>query len=452
MRKVLIANRGEIACRVIASCKQLQLKTVAVYSEADAGARHACEADETIPIGGPRAEESYLNAMRIIDAARQSRADAIHPGYGFLAENAAFARAVTAAGIIWIGPTPESIDDMGDKQRARAIATRAGIPVLPGSSRIATGQIADRAMADAIGFPLLVKAAAGGGGIGMRRVDSWDALAPAIEATQALAARAFGEGTVYLERLVPQARHIEVQVFGFGDGRSIHLFERECSIQRRFQKMIEEAPPPRISAVTLAALRNAAVTLANVQKYSGAGTIEFLVDARTEQFYFLEMNTRIQVEHPVTEMVTGLDLVAMQITHAAGKRLAVSSQDDVHQSGHAIECRVYAERPQKNFLPSVGVLTRLALPATGEGLRIDIGVREGDRITQYYDPMIAKVIAHDADRDGAINRLLRALSQFLVEGIETNVAFLMRVLDHAAFRAGSSTTGFIEAHRKELLA
>jgi 3-methylcrotonyl-CoA carboxylase alpha subunit len=451
MRKVLIANRGEIACRIIKSCKRLGLQTVAVYSEADAGARHATDADEMVLIGGPRADESYLNAEKIIAAARQQGAEAIHPGYGFLAESAQFARAVEAAGMRWIGPSPQSIDDMGDKQRARAIAENAGVPVLPGSPRLTPGSAA-AAAAEGVGFPLLVKAAAGGGGIGMRRVDRPEDLDAAVEATQALAARAFGDGTVYLERLVPQARHVEVQVFGFGDGHAIHLYERECSIQRRFQKIIEETPPPRVSEPTLAAIRKAAVALAKAQNYAGAGTVEFLVDAETEHFYFLEMNTRIQVEHPVTEMVTGLDLVAMQVAQARGDSLPATTQDDVRSDGHAIECRVYAERPHKNFLPSIGVLSRLTLPVEGDGLRIDIGVREGDRVTQYYDPMIAKVVAHATDRDEAIDKLINALSNFHVEGIETNIVFLTRVLSHERFRGGFSTTGFVDTHRKELLA
>ena len=323
--------------------------------------------------------------------------------------------------------------------------------MLPGSVRLAPGESPEAITAGAVDFPLLVKAAAGGGGIGMRRVDRQEDLLPAIEATQALAARAFGDGTVYLELLVPQARHVEVQVFGYGDGRSVHLYERECSIQRRFQKVIEETPPPRISESTLTAMRNAAVALANAQKYSGAGTVEFLVDAKSEKFYFLEMNTRIQVEHPVTEMVTGLDLVAMQIAHAAGETIPIAGQHDVRKTGHAIECRVYAERPHKNFLPSIGVLNRLTLPAEADGLRIDIGVREGDRVTQYYDPMIAKVIAHGEDRNAAIDRMLDALAQLQVEGIETNIAFLTRVLAHDKFRGGFSTTSFIDTHRKELL-
>lgn len=450
MRKILIANRGEIACRIIKSCKRLGLQTVAVYSEADAGARHATDADEMALIGGPRAEDSYLDGERIIATACKAGADGVHPGYGFLAENAEFARAVEAAGMRWIGPSPQCIDDMGDKQRARAIAESAGVPVLPGSPRLVPGTAAANS-AGTVGFPLLVKAAAGGGGIGMRRVDRPEDLGSAIEATQALAARAFGDGTVYLERLVPEARHVEVQIFGFGDGRAIHLYERECSIQRRFQKVIEESPPPHISETILTAMQKAALALAEAQNYAGAGTVEFLVDAQTEDFYFLEMNTRIQVEHPVTEMVTGLDLVAMQIAQARGDSLPAGSQADVRKHGHAIECRIYAERPHKNFLPSIGVLSRLSLPAETDNLRIDIGVREGDRVTQYYDPMIAKVVAHGADRNTAIDRLLDALSQFQVEGIETNIAFLTRVLSHEKFRGGFSTTGFIETHRKELL-
>jgi 3-methylcrotonyl-CoA carboxylase alpha subunit len=451
MQKVLIANRGEIACRIMASCRRLGLRTVAVYSEADEAAKHVAEADEAVAIGGARADESYLRGEHILRAASESGADAIHPGYGFLAENAEFARAVEDAGLVWIGPAPKTIDDMGDKQRARALAEAAGVPVLPGGFRIAPGETVEIGPdVEAIGFPLLVKAAAGGGGIGMRRVDRSEDLTAAVAATQSLAARAFGDGTVYLERFVARARHVEVQVFGFGDGRVVHAFERECSVQRRFQKIVEETPAPGLSEATRTAMRDAAVALAAAEGYRSAGTVEFVVDAATEQFYFLEMNTRIQVEHPVTEMTTGLDLVGMQIALAAGLPMTVAGQTDIRAQGHAIECRVYAERPHKNFLPSVGTLTRYIPPPMEPGLRIDAGVREGDKVTQYYDPMIAKVIVHAPDRDGAIDRMLRALSEFYIEGVETNLAFLQRIMTHPIFRAGAAETGFVEAHRKEM--
>ncbi|MGE0310792.1 MAG: acetyl/propionyl/methylcrotonyl-CoA carboxylase subunit alpha [Lautropia sp.] len=452
MRRVLVANRGEIACRVIRSCRALGFETVAVHSEADATSMHVAEAHASEAIGGASPAESYLRADAVIAAARRAGADAVHPGYGFLAENAGFAHDVEAAGLTWVGPTPKSIEDMGDKERARLLAKAAGVPVLPGSARFAPGDNAG--LADAaveVGFPLLVKAAAGGGGIGMRRVDSPEGLAASVEATQSMAQRAFGDGTVYLERFIAQARHVEVQVFGFGDGRAIHVHERDCSVQRRFQKIIEESPAPGISADTRARMYAAAVSLCHQERYRGAGTIEFVLDAETESFYFLEMNTRIQVEHPVSEMVTGLDLIAMQLLLAAGRPLPVSTQADVSSRGHAIECRLYAERPAKGFLPSTGVLDRFELPALDASLRIDSGVRQGDRITHFYDPMIAKLIAHGADRAAAIERMLDALGQVHVEGVETNLAFLRRAIAHPAFRAGGVTTSYVDAHKAQLL-
>jgi 3-methylcrotonyl-CoA carboxylase alpha subunit len=452
MKKVLIANRGEIACRIIRSARALGLKTVAVYSEADAKAMHVAEADEAHPVGPAPARQSYLVADNILSAARASGADAVHPGYGFLAENSGFARAVAAAGLTWIGPTPDSIDDMGDKERARLLARAAGVPILPGSARFGSGDIAglDEA-ARTVGFPLLVKAAAGGGGIGMRRVDQPAELAKVVEATQTLAGKSFGDGTIYLERLVAKARHVEIQVFGFGDGRALHLFERECSIQRRFQKIIEETPSPGLKPQTRAAMAEAAVALVRQERYRGAGTIEFVVDAATDAFYFLEMNTRIQVEHPVTEMTTGLDLVGLQIQLARGDDLSSLAQETVRQRGHSIECRLYAENPAMNFLPSPGLLKRFRLPAIGDGLRIDTGVREGDQISFHYDPMIAKLVSHGRDRDEAIARMLAALADTAVEGVATNVAFLRRVLDHPAFRAGDIHTGFAAEHAAELM-
>jgi acetyl/propionyl-CoA carboxylase alpha subunit len=452
MKKVLIANRGEIACRIIRSARALGLKTVAVYSEADAKAMHVAEADEAHLVGPAPARQSYLVADNILSAAHASGADAIHPGYGFLAENSGFARAVAAAGLTWIGPTPDSIDDMGDKERARLLARAAGVPILPGSARFAPGDTAglDEA-ARTVGFPLLVKAAAGGGGIGMRRVDQPEELAKVVEATQTLAGKSFGDATIYLERLVPKARHIEIQVFGFGDGRAVHLFERECSIQRRFQKIIEETPSPGLKPETRAAMAGAAVALVRQERYRGAGTIEYVVDAATDAFYFLEMNTRIQVEHPVTEMTTGLDLVGLQIQFARGDDLSSLTQETVRQRGHSIECRLYAENPAMNFLPSPGLLKRFRLPAIGDGLRIDTGVREDDQISFHYDPMIAKLVSHGRDRSEAIARMLAALADSAVEGVATNVGFLRRVLDHPAFRVGDIHTGFAAEHAAELM-
>ncbi len=452
MKRVLVANRGEIACRILHTCKRLGLATVAVHSEADAQAMHAQMADQAVPIGPSPPAESYLLGENIVGAAHAAGADAIHPGYGFLSENEDFARMVQAAGLAWIGPDPKSIEDMGDKERARLLAKAAGVPVLPGSARFGPGDTAGiDAAAREVGFPLLVKASAGGGGIGMRRVDKPEDLAQAVESTQAMAARAFGDGTVYLERYIAEARHVEVQVFGFGDGRAVHLHERDCSTQRRFQKIIEESPAPGLSPATREEMCNAAVTLCAQERYRGAGTIEFVLDTETQRFYFLEMNTRIQVEHPVTEMVTGLDLVEMQIRLAAGEALPVNQQADVKVSGHSIECRMYAERPAKGFLPAPGVLSRFDLPAASRQVRIDTGVRAGDRVTHFYDPMIAKVIVLDADRGAAIERMLATLDAIAIEGIDTNLAFLKKVLSHAAFRAGDVRTGFVDRFKKDLL-
>lgn len=444
MEKLIIANRGEIACRIIQSCRRLGIATVAVHSDADAGALHAEMADEAVGIGPAPARDSYLNAELILAAARQTGATMLHPGYGFLAENAAFAKAVSAAGMTWVGPAPQTIRDMGDKERAREIAKAAGVPVLPGSARFtpddATG-LADAAQA--VGFPLLVKAAAGGGGIGMRRVDSLPALADIVAATQSMAGKAFGSASIYLERYVPNARHIEVQVFGFGDGTAVHLHDRECSIQRRFQKIIEEAPAPNIPRPVRDQLQASAVALAAAQRYSGAGTVEFIYDCDRESAYFLEMNTRIQVEHPVTEMITGIDLVAWQIQHALGK-LNPMPQASIGLDGHAVECRLYAERPEKGFLPSPGEITHLAWPLAHKALRIDTGVKVTDRITPYYDPMIGKLIAHGENRAQAILRLTAAVDALVVEGLETNARFLGQVLRDEAFVTARVTTGFVE--------
>lgn len=450
--KVLIANRGEIARRVMASCRRLGLPTVAVYSEADAGAAHVADADEAHLIGKPRAQESYLLAERIVDVARTSGARLIHPGYGFLSENAAFARAVASAGLVWIGPAPDQIELMGDKQRARDAAAAAGVPVVPGSRRFSSGDTAGLAEAAAVvGFPLLVKAAAGGGGIGMRRVDDAAKVPDVVAATQSMAEKAFGDGAVYLERYIPKARHVEIQVFGDGQGHAIHLYERDCSLQRRFQKVIEESPAPGLPRAVVERMAACAVDLARATRYAGAGTVEFIVDAEAHDFFFLEMNTRIQVEHPVTEMLTGTDLVAMQIELARGiaPRLV---QSDVTCSGAAIECRLYAENPAKMFLPSPGRLTTFRLPGVDASLRIDSGYREGDEVTPFYDPLVAKVIAHGATRDAARARAAAALRELAVDGIRTNRDFLIACLEHDAFAAGDVSTGFIEQRLKSLLA
>jgi 3-methylcrotonyl-CoA carboxylase alpha subunit len=450
MKKVLIANRGEIACRIIRSCRALGLATVAVYSEADANAQHVAEADEAYAIGPSAAKESYLVAEKVLAAAREAQADAVHPGYGFLAENEGFARAVTEAGMIWIGPRPETIADMGDKERARKLAADAGVPIVPGSRRfIPNSNDGLQAAGDAVGYPLLVKATAGGGGIGMKRVDAAEDLLATAEATQSMAEKAFGDGAIYLEKLIDQPRHIEIQVFGFGDGGAVHLFERECSIQRRFQKIIEESPAPGLAAETQEAMAEAALALTKQERYLGAGTIEFIL-APDGQYYFLEMNTRIQVEHPVSEMITGQDLVGLQLRLAGGEDLSQITQDSIAATGHAIECRIYAENPAKNFLPSPGPLETFSAPTEGNGIRVDTGVREGDQVTYFYDPMIAKLIAHGPDREAAIEKMLAALNEFRIEGIVTNMSFLKRILAHPAYLGGRTHTGFVEEHKSEL--
>jgi 3-methylcrotonyl-CoA carboxylase alpha subunit len=458
MRKLLIANRGEIACRISRAAKALGIATVAVYAEADAATLHVASADEAVAIGPSKPAMSYLRIEAILDAARQTGADAVHPGYGFLAENAGFAEAVEAAGLTFVGPTPAQIAMMGDKARAREAAEAAGVPVLPASPRIAprpqdSGALDGLEEAGAqVGFPLLVKAVAGGGGIGMKLVAESTDLRPAVEALQSMAARAFGDGTAYLERYVAAARHVEVQVFGLGDGRAVHLFERECSVQRRFQKILEESPSPGITPETRAAMCAAAQALAARVGYRSAGTIEFVVDDKTGAFFFLEMNTRIQVEHPVTEMVTGIDIVQMQLRLARGEDVA-PALEGITARGHAIECRLCAENPERMFLPSPGKITRLIwpeMPPCGVDLRIDSGVREGDTITAFYDSLLAKIIVHGEDRATAIAGMRSALSGVTIEGIVTNLDFLRRLLDHPAFIAGQTMTGFIETHRATL--
>ena len=452
MQKVLIANRGEIACRIIRTCRRLNLSTVAVYSEADAQALHVEMADEGQLIGPGPARESYLLPDRILEAARVHGADAIHPGYGFLSENPGFARRVEEAGLIWIGPRPDTIEAMGDKERAREIAQSAGVPVLPGSPRFAAGELRGLSeAAERIGFPLLVKAAAGGGGIGMRRVDAPEPLIETAQATQSMAAKSFGDGTIYLERFIPRARHVEAQVFGFGGGDAVHLFERDCSLQRRFQKIIEESPAPGLPASVREEMASAATLLCKEQRYSGAGTIEFIVDAETFEFFFLEMNTRIQVEHPVTEMITGLDLVELQL-ELARERLAPFTQSTIHQSGHGIECRLYAEDPSKNFMPSPGRLSTFRLPETARGVRIDTGFREGDTISFFYDPMIAKIICHGQTRRDAIGAMMETLDAISIEGLRSNLKFLKNTMRHPAFLEGEVFTGFVDRYKPELIA
>ncbi len=446
IKKVLIANRGEIACRIIRSCQDLGIATVAVYSEADATARHVEMADEAIEIGPPPAAKSYLNQDAVLAAARSSGADAVHPGYGFMAENPRFAEAVAAANLIWIGPRAKTIEDMGDKERARDIAKAAHVPVLPGSARFAVDELAGLAEAGkAVGYPLLVKAAAGGGGIGMRLVEDAETLGKQVETTQTLAERSFGDGTVYLEFYIPNARHIEVQVFGFGDGNGVHMFDRDCSVQRRFQKIIEEAPAANLLNATRRAMHTAALALVRHERYAGAGTVEFILNRDTGRFYFLEMNTRIQVEHAVSEMITGLDLVRWQIQLVGGD-FTPPDQDDIKADGAAVECRIYAERPEKKFFPSPGEITRFDLPIACDDLRIDAGVREGDTITPFYDPMIAKLITHGTDREGALNAMLTALEQVHIEGPSSNIAYLKQVLNDKDFRVDLPSTRYVDDH------
>ncbi|WP_334127497.1 acetyl-CoA carboxylase biotin carboxylase subunit [Sneathiella sp.] len=444
VEKLLIANRGEIACRIIRTCRAMGIRTVAVYSEADRDALHVRLADEAFEIGPPPVSQSYLKIDTILDVMKRSGANAVHPGYGLLAENAGFARAVEAAGYIWIGPAPETIETMGDKERARDLARRLKVPVTPGSGRIAPGEGLDRPAIDRdIGYPLLVKAAAGGGGIGMRIVGSEAELDSQIETTQKLAERMFGDAAVFLERYIANARHVEIQVFGFGNGEGVHLFDRDCSIQRRFQKIIEEAPAPSLPDEIREAMRRAALTLVRHQSYRGAGTVEFIYDCDRNTFYFLEMNTRIQVEHAVTERVTGTDLIRWQIEAATGDLTGVPQQG-IRLGGHAIECRIYAERPEKKFMPSPGVLERLQLPDADIDLRIDTGVTEGDRITPFYDPMIAKFIAYGADRSAAIKRMRAALEATEIIGPGNNIGFLLEVLDDPDFAAVNFTTAYVE--------
>ncbi len=444
IRRLLIANRGEIAVRIIRACRELGVETVAVYSAADARALHVALADAAVAIGPAPASESYLAAGRIIDAARASGADAVHPGYGFLAENAGFAAACADAGLRFVGPPPAVIGQMGSKIEARARAAAAGLPVVPGETPAAQDDAALREAARRIGFPLLVKASAGGGGKGMRTVRDARHLGEALAAARHEAQAAFGDQTLYLERLLERPRHVEIQVFGDGFGNVVHLFERDCSIQRRHQKIVEESPSPGIDAGLRRRMGEAAVSLAKAIGYTNAGTIEFLVEGHggDARFYFLEMNTRLQVEHPVTEMVAGVDLVHAQLRVASGEPLPWSGVPVV-QRGHAIECRVYAEDPASEFLPQAGPLTLYREPH-GPGIRVDSGVVEGDLVGIDYDPMIAKLIAWGETREMARQRLLAALRRYPILGIRTNVPFLVRVLGHSRFGDGTLDTSFLD--------
>ncbi|MGB3394154.1 MAG: acetyl/propionyl/methylcrotonyl-CoA carboxylase subunit alpha [Stenotrophomonas sp.] len=446
--KILIANRGEIACRVIATCRRLCIATVAVYSDADRNARHVRLADEAIHIGPAPAAESYLRGEVILDAARRSGAQAIHPGYGFLSENAGFARACAEAGIVFIGPPASAIDAMGDKSAAKALMQQAGVPLTPGYHGDQQGADFLRAQADAIGYPVLIKASAGGGGKGMRKVERSEDFADALASCQREAQAAFGNAHVLVEKYIERPRHIEIQVFGDGHGNVVHLFERDCSVQRRHQKVLEEAPAPGMTPERRAAMGKAATDAARAVGYVGAGTVEFIA-APSGEFWFMEMNTRLQVEHPVTELITGTDLVEWQLRVAAGQPLP-KTQDELRIHGHAIEARLYAEDADRGFLPSTGTLRHLRLPATDAHVRVDAGVEQGDAISPYYDPMIAKLIVHDIDRDSALRRMQQALAQCQAVGVTTNAAFLRRLVLTDSFRHARLDTALIEREREAL--
>jgi acetyl-CoA carboxylase biotin carboxylase subunit len=447
-RKILIANRGEIAVRIIRACRSLGVDHVAIFSDADREALHVRLADEAWPCGPAPAGESYLDAARVIDIAQRAGADAVHPGYGFLSENAAFAEACARAGLVFIGPAPSVLRDMGDKITSRRAMDEAGVPIVPGTTD-ALSDDAARAVALEIGLPVMVKASAGGGGRGLRIVADEAELDAAIERARSEATAAFGDGALYIEKALDGPRHIEVQILADAHGHVLHLGERECSVQRRHQKLIEEAPANRLSDALRAALHAAAVAAARAVDYCGAGTVEFLVDAEGD-FHFLEMNTRIQVEHPVTEAVTGVDLVAESIRVAAGEPLSFR-QSDVVSSGHAIEARIYAEDPDKNFMPSPGRITHWRAP-DGPGVRVDAGVEAGNDVPMHYDPMVAKLVVSAGSRDQALHRLRTALSEFVVGGIRTSIPFHLRALESEAFVRGEYDTGFVEAHLSAPLA
>jgi 3-methylcrotonyl-CoA carboxylase alpha subunit len=452
IRRLLIANRGEIAVRVIRACREMDIQSIAVCSTIDRGALHAREADRVEVIGPAPAVESYLRIDAIIDAARRTDADAVHPGYGFLAENAAFAAACRDAGLIFVGPPAEVIERMGSKLGARALMEAAGVPIVPGGAPANQTDEGIRHAALSIGFPVLIKASAGGGGKGMREVGRAEDLDEAIAAARRESMAAFGDGTLYVERRLLRPRHIEVQVMADRHGATVHLFERECSVQRRHQKIVEETPSAALTPALRARMGEAAVAAARAAGYENAGTIEFLLegDGENARFYFLEMNTRLQVEHPITEAVTGVDLVRAQIDVAAGVALPWA-QADLTQRGHAIECRVYAEDPAHGFLPQAGRLIEYD-PPVGPGLRLDAGVEQGDEIGVHYDPLVAKLVASAATRADAIARASAAVRRFTILGVRTNVALLSRILAHPRFRAGAIDTSFIEEERTTLLA
>ena len=439
--KILIANRGEISIRIMRACKELGIKTVAVYSSADQNAQHVQLADEAILLGDAAPKESYLNMDKLIAAAIQTQADAIHPGYGFLSENASFAGAVASAGLTFIGPAADSIRAMGDKAESKAAMKKAGVPTVPGFEGLESEDDFKKA-AKEIGYPVLVKAAAGGGGKGMRVVNDESGLREAVESARSEALNSFGDESLLLEKYLANAHHIEIQVFGDQHGNLIHLFERECSVQRRHQKIMEETPSPLLTPELREQMGQAAVKAARTAGYYNAGTIEFIFDPILSSFYFLEMNTRLQVEHPITELVTGIDLVQWQIRIAAGEKFPFT-QGDFHQHGHAIECRVYAEDPAAGFLPSTGKLLQFIEPR-GPGIRVDSGFTIGSEVTHFYDPLLAKLIVHAENRVTAIQRMQTALKEFIVHGVVTNIDFMQAVLAHDDFAQGRVSTRWVE--------
>ncbi len=440
MNKILIANRGEIALRIMRSAREMGIKTVAVFSEADRDALHVLYADEAVCIGPPPSNQSYLSGEKIIEACKATGAEAIHPGYGFLSENAGFARLVKESGLILIGPTPEAMEIMGNKLSAKAAALKYNIPMVPGTEHAITDVEEAKIRAVEVGFPILIKAAAGGGGKGMRIVENAADFEEQMKLAVSEATSAFGDGSVFIERYVSSPRHIEIQILGDTHGNIVHLFERECSVQRRHQKVIEEAPCSILTEETRKKMGACAVDVARSVNYVGAGTVEFILDENLD-FFFLEMNTRLQVEHPVTEMITGLDLVKEQIKIARGEKLSYK-QDDLSIKGHAIELRVYAEDPENNFLPDIGVLETYTTPK-GNGVRVDDGFRQGMEIPIYYDPMIAKLITYGKDREEAIERMIRAIDEYDITGIKTTLAFGKFVMQHTAFKEGNFDTHFV---------
>ena len=444
MKKILIANRGEIACRIIESCKKLNIHSIAVYSDIDKKSKHVRLADEAVHIGNSKAQESYLSSRKIINAALKVKADAIHPGYGFLSENAEFAQNIIDAGLIWIGPKPNSITSMGNKDIARELAIKSNLPICPGLKNDDLNSNDLEKKCTNIGYPILIKASAGGGGIGMQIVNNFNELKSAVDKTKNLAKKAFGNSDIFLEKFIRNSRHIEIQVFGYGEKSAVHFYERDCSIQRRFQKIIEESPAPKVDQSIIKKMAEMSVKFASDQKYEGAGTIEFIYDIDQKKFYFLEMNTRIQVEHPVTEEITGVDLVELQIKYALNLDSTRVLQNDIIKKGNSLECRLYAEDPKKNFLPSPGKISKLRLPEVTKDIRIDIGVGEGDEISFYYDPMIAKIIAKGENRYETIKKMKNFLESFEIDGIKTNKTFLIEVLKNKSFEEAKFNTKFIE--------